>query len=124
MVKQRNDGYRNRTQLLFAKKGATEGFPFDEYALVLKVMDKMFALIDLEGSNSIALKCDPEYALELREKYDGIEGASHFNKKYWNRVYLNMDVDDKLIKHLIDHSVEEVLKKFTRKMRAEYEAMD
>jgi predicted DNA-binding protein (MmcQ/YjbR family) len=35
-----------------------------------------------------------------------------------------MDVDDKLIKHLIDHSVEEVLKKFTRKMRAEYEAMD
>lgn len=106
------------------KKGATEGFPFDEYALVLKIMDKMFALIDLEGSNSIALKCDPEYALELREKYDGIEGARHFNKKYWNRVYLNMDVDDKLIKQLIDHSVEEVLKKFTRKMRAEYEAMD
>jgi predicted DNA-binding protein (MmcQ/YjbR family) len=86
-------------------------------------MDKMFALIDLEGSNSIALKCDPEYALELREKYDGIEGASHFNKKYWNRVYLNMDVDDKLIKHLLTIR-EEVLKKFTRKMRAEYEAMD
>ena len=98
-----------------SKKAVTECFPFDEYSLVMKVMNKMFALIDL--------KCDPEYALELREHYVAIEGAYHFNKKYWNQVFLDGDVDDKLLKQLIDHSVEEVLKKFTKKMRTEYEAL-
>ena len=44
------------------KKAVTECFPFDEYSLVMKVMDKMFALIDLEGANTISLKCDPDYA--------------------------------------------------------------
>ena len=52
-----------------SKKGATESFPFDDVSLVIKVMNKMFALIDLEGANSIALKCDPEKAIELREHY-------------------------------------------------------
>lgn len=106
-----------------SKKAAMECLPFDEYALVMKVMDKMFALIDLKSANKLCLKCDPERALELRERYSAIEGARHFNKKYWNQVFLDGDVDDKLIKQLIDHSVEEVLKKFTKKMRAEYEAL-
>ena len=47
-----------------AKKAVTECLPFDEYSLVMKVMDKMFVLIDLEGSNKICMKCDPEYAIE------------------------------------------------------------
>ena len=94
-----------------SKKGVTESFPFDNVSLVMKVMDKMFALIDLEG------------AIELREHYAGIEGAYHFNKKYWNGVYFDRDVDDKLIKELVDHSYEEVIKKFTKKLRAEYDAL-
>ena len=42
-----------------SKKAVTECFPFDEYSLVMKVMDKMFALIDLESANKICLKCGP-----------------------------------------------------------------
>lgn len=106
-----------------SKKGTTESFPFDDTSLVMKVMNKMFALIDLEEANSITLKCDPERAIELRERYSGIEGAYHFNKKYWNGVYFDADVDDKLIKELVDHSYEEVIKKFTKKLRAEYDAL-
>ena len=113
-----------------SKKGATESFPFDDVSLVIKVMNKMFALIDLEGANSIALKCDPEKAIELREhyagiedRYNGIEGAWHFNKKYWNSVRFDSDADDKLIKELIDHSYDEVIKKFTKKLRTEYDAL-
>ncbi len=106
-----------------SKKGVTECLPFDDYSLVLKVMDKMFALIDLEGANKIALKCDPAYALELRERYSAVEGAYHFNKKYWNQVLFDRDADDKLILHLIDHSYEEVLKKFTQKLRIEYDSL-
>lgn len=106
-----------------SKKATTESLPFDEYSLVMKVMDKMFALIDLNKANSITLKCDPAYAIELREHYPAIEGAYHFNKKYWNQIQFDGSVDDQLIKRLIDHSMEEVLKKFTKKLRAEYEAM-
>ena len=103
-----------------SKKGATESFPFDDVSLVIKVMNKMFALIDLEGANSIALKCDPEKAIELREHYAGIEGAYHFNKKYWNQIHLMSDVPESLILELIDHSYEEVIKKFTRKQKEAY----
>lgn len=106
-----------------SKKGATECLPFDDTSLVIKVMGKMFALIDLEGANTIMMKCDSEYALELRERYNAIDGAFHFNKKYWNQILFDGDVDDKLIEHLIDHSYEEVLKKFTKKLRAEYDAL-
>lgn len=106
-----------------SKKGATECLPFDDTSLVIKVMGKMFALIDLDGANTIMMKCDPEYALELRERYNAIDGAFHFNKKYWNQILFDGDADDKLIEHLIDHSYEEVLKKFTKKLRAEYDAL-
>lgn len=105
------------------KKGVTECFPFDETSLVMKVMGKMFALVDLEGANTIALKCNPEYAIELRERYAAIEGAYHFNKKYWNSVRFDSDADDRLIEQLIDHSYEEVMKKITKKLRAEYDAL-
>lgn len=106
-----------------SKKQVSEGFPFDRTSLVLKVMDKMFALIDLEKCEHISLKCDPEYAVELRERYSSIDGAYHFNKKYWNQVRLDGDANDELIRRLIDHSYEEVLKKFTRKLRAEYDSL-
>jgi len=105
------------------KKGVTEDFPFDETTLVIRVMNKMFVLMDLETPDKITMKCDPEYAIELRERYSGIEGAYHFNKKYWNQVMFDGSVDDALIKQLIDHSYEEVIKKFTRKLRAEYDAL-
>ena len=94
-----------------SKKAATEDTPFGEDFLVIRVMGKMFLCINLNTPDRITMKCDPEYALELRDK------------KYWNQVLLDSDADDKLIKHLIDHSYEEVIKKFTKKMRNEYEAL-
>ena len=105
------------------KKAADEAFPFDDRFLVFRVMGKMFAVIDLERTERLTLKCDPDYALELRDHHPGIEGAWHFNKRHWNQVSLRGDIDDALIRHLIDHSYEEVLKKFTRKMKSEYETL-
>lgn len=71
-----------------AKKAVTECLPFDEYSLVMKVMDKMFVLIDLEGSNKISMKCDPDYAIELREHYSAIEGAYHSIRSIGTRFSL------------------------------------
>lgn len=106
-----------------SKKGTTESFPFDEDSLVIKVMGKMFILMSLETADKIALKCNPEYAVELRETFNAVEPAYHFNKTYWNQVFFNRDADDKLILHLIDHSYDEVVKKFSKKLRTEYESL-
>lgn len=104
-------------------KGAIECLPFDEYTLVFKVMDKMFACISLEphdGEFSVALKCDPEKAEELRKEYEGIQPAYHFNKKHWNSVYLVSDASDEMIKGLIAHSVDVVIAKLSKKLQEEY----
>ncbi|MCL2683501.1 MAG: MmcQ/YjbR family DNA-binding protein [Bacteroidales bacterium] len=102
-----------------SKKSATEDFPFDDVSLVIKVGGKMFALIPLDAvEKRIALKCDPDYALELRETYDFVRPAYHFNKKHWNDVFLN-EASDKDVKAWIDHSYDIVLKGLTRKAREE-----
>lgn len=69
-----------------SKKDVTESFPFDETTLVFKVRGKMFALTDLEGELSINLKCDPDLAIELREKYPAVQPGYHMNKKHWNTI--------------------------------------
>ena len=103
---------------------ATEDMPFKNESLMFRVYDKWFAVIPLNDAElKVSLKCNPEEAIELRERYESVEAAWHFNKKYWNGVYFDRDVDDKLIKELVDHSYEEVIKKFTKKLRAEYDAL-
>lgn len=104
-------------------RGASESFPFDDTVLVFKIMGKMFAYIGLEprdGCFRVEMKCDPERTLELRERYDGI-GPGHFSSSLlWNAVRLDGDVPDNLIKELIAHSVDEVVKKLPRAKRKEY----
>ena len=94
-----------------------EKFPFDEYTLVFYVGSKLFALTDLQTPNSVNLKCDPEQAIELRERYMGIVPGYHMNKKHWNTVVFNADVSDKLILELLHNSYQLVWIKLPRKER-------
>ena len=76
------------------KNGAIKEYPFDETTAVFKVGNKMFALIDeISNPPRINLKCDPYYALELRAMYKSVSGGYHMNKKHWNTVTCNDDVD-------------------------------
>jgi predicted DNA-binding protein (MmcQ/YjbR family) len=104
-------------------KGAEECFPFDETTLVFKVMGKMFAYMGLEKHNEyfmINLKCDPEKAIELREKYSCVIPGYHSNKKYWNSIYLEQEMPDDELKQWINHSVDEVIKNLSKKLQEEY----
>jgi predicted DNA-binding protein (MmcQ/YjbR family) len=87
-----------------SKKKASESFPFGEDTLVFKVNGKIFALVNLDGELSINLKCDPAFALELRERYASVTPGYHMNKKHWNTVSLDGSVPDKEIFSWIDHS--------------------
>lgn len=100
-----------------AKNAVTESMPFGPDVLVFKVANKMFALCNVEPYESVNLKCDPEWAVQLREEYEAVEPGYHMNKKHWNTVRVDMDVDDKFLAELIDHSYELIVKSLPKKIR-------
>ena len=109
-------------EFCISKKGVTEAFPFDQDTLVFKVSGKMFALTSLKdweaGEQFINLKCDPDYAQELRSEYDSIVPGWHMSKKHWNSVKLLMgELPQELIYQLINHSYDLVVKSLTKKQR-------
>ena len=101
-----------------SKPSAVEDFPFDEDVLVFKVGGKMFALTSLERLPfQFNLKCDPEWAVELRASYDGVIPGWHMNKRHWNTVLMDGSISTDLAKKLIDHSYDLVVAKLPKKIR-------
>lgn len=83
-----------------------------------RVCSKWFMLIWLNAPEPrVAVKCDPNLAIELRERYSGVEPAYHMNKRMWNDLYLNRDLGDEDIKRYIRHSYDEVVKKLPRRYK-------
>jgi predicted DNA-binding protein (MmcQ/YjbR family) len=98
-----------------SKKGTSEDTPFGPDTLVFRVLGKIFILTSLDQPEFRAnMKCEPNYAIELREKHDFIIPGYHMNKAHWNTV--NIEKAGKVLaKSLIDHSYEQVLKGFSKK---------
>lgn len=109
-------------------KCADESFPFfDDRILVFKVMGKMFAYVNIEPKDAlfrVSMKCDPDKSVELREQYEGIVNGQHTKALTWNSIYLESDVPDDLIKELILHSVDEVIRKLPKKLQAAYASIE
>lgn len=101
------------------KKGANEGFPFDQDTLVFKVGGKMFLLISLEKKPVFFnVKADPEYSEELRERYEQIKPAYHMNKKHWNSIWVD-GMKKQFLEEMIDHSYDLVFKSLSKKLQNE-----
>jgi predicted DNA-binding protein (MmcQ/YjbR family) len=97
------------------KPHVTEGTPFGEDVLVFKVGGKMFALTGLDSVPvTVNLKCDPDLALELRDRYEQVQPGYHMNKKHWNTVEIEAGIPDAELQQMIDHSYELVLKGLPR----------
>lgn len=89
-----------------------EGYPFGPEILVYKVNKKVFLLTNLDKIPlQFNLKCDPERAIVLREQYSGITAGYHMNKKHWNTIVPGPGISNQLIKELIAHSYDLVIKK-------------
>ncbi len=101
------------------KKGVTESFPFDETTLVFKVRGKMFTLTDTVADFSINLKCDPEKAIELREKYPAVKPGYYMNKKHWNTIKIDGSISDEVIYQWVDDSYKLVVDKLTKAQKEE-----
>jgi predicted DNA-binding protein (MmcQ/YjbR family) len=93
-----------------SKSGATESAPFGEDTIVFKVGGKIFALASLDDVPARAnLKCDPDLALELRDRYEQVRPGYHMNKKHWNTVEVEGGIPEVELRKMIDHSYELVV---------------
>jgi len=97
------------------KSDVTEGMPFGETVLVFKVAGKMFALVSLDEVPAIAnLKCDPDLALDLRDRYEQVRPGYHMNKKHWNTVEIEGGIPEAELCKMIDHSYDLVVQSLPR----------
>lgn len=100
-----------REYCLMKKGKITEGFPFGEGVLVFKVEGKMFLLMNLDDHPlTMNVKCDPELAVDLRERYEAVRPGYHMNKRHWNTVVLDGSIPPQELKTMIDHSYEQIVR--------------
>ncbi len=88
-----------------------ESTPFDETTLVYKVGGRMYACADMVDFATIAVKCDPDEALLLRERYPEVGAAYHFNKRHWNGIRTDGDLPDAFLREQIRNSYMTVLRR-------------
>lgn len=109
--------------MVMALPGAYRDYPFGEHIAVYKVTllkskiqnpkstDKMFALIDEKSIPvRLSLKCDPQLAELLRDKYETVLPGYHLNKKHWNTIICSGQVPDDELCDLVRHSYELVVR--------------
>ena len=77
--------------------------PFGDDAVVYKVGGRMFACYILVHTQRIAVKCNPDRAIALRDKYlSAVTPAFHLNKRHWNDLYfeqLPREVVEREVRH-------------------------
>jgi predicted DNA-binding protein (MmcQ/YjbR family) len=92
------------------KPNVTESTPFGPDTIVFKVGGKIFALASLDDvPTHVNLKCDPERALDLRDRYEEVQPGYHMNKKHWNTIELGGRIPAAELRRLIDHSYDLVV---------------
>jgi predicted DNA-binding protein (MmcQ/YjbR family) len=80
----------------------------------------MFALTDINTFESINLKCDPDLAVEFRERYPAVLPGYHMNKKHWNTVLMDGSINNQLIRDWISQSYDLVAASLPKATREKY----
>ena len=85
--------------------GVIETFPFGDDVIVFKINNKLFLLLPLNSDGlKFNVKCDPDYAIELRERYPCIQPGYHMNKKHWNTIFVDGSLTNQQLKDFINDS--------------------
>ena len=64
------------------------------------------------------LKCDPDYVIELREKYESVIPGYHMSKVHWNTVFMDSgEISDRELLEMIDTSYDLIVKSLKKKDR-------
>lgn len=85
--------------------GASDSLPFGPDVLVIKADGKIFLLVPLDVMPlQFNVKCDPEHAIELRERYECVVPGFHMNKRHWNTIIVDGTLPDGLLRGWIRDS--------------------
>ncbi|MDO4790311.1 MAG: MmcQ/YjbR family DNA-binding protein [Porphyromonas sp.] len=97
----------------------TEDLPFDPEVIVFRILDKIFMLLPLDSEDGTCfnVKCDPEIAENLRMHYNAVIPGYHMNKRHWNTIYVNKDMNDAQVLEQIRASYELVFSKIPKRLR-------
>ncbi len=102
--------HKELEEYLLSLPGAWLDYPFGEGTAVYKVghkdvpgeQEKMFAIIAEDSKPlRVSLKCDPQLAIVLRDKYETVVPGYHLNKKHWNTIICTGQLGDEDIKDLV-----------------------
>lgn len=78
----------------------------------------MFCLMTLDGQwDFYNIKVDPDYGVELCDRYSGIRPGYHMNKRHWISVDFNGDVSDRFQERLIYHSYCQTASKLPKRVQ-------
>jgi predicted DNA-binding protein (MmcQ/YjbR family) len=93
-----------------SKPGVVAGHPFGPGVLVMKVSGKIFAIIAEDATPlEVSLKCEPEIALVLRDRFEAVRPGYHLNKRHWNTVTADGSVGRDQIREWVDDSYDLVV---------------
>ncbi len=93
---------------------------FGEDILLFRVEGRIFVCLSITAPAAVALKADPVRAIELRERYEAIEPAWHWNKKYWIQFAVGAPLPTDLVQTIIRQSYGEVVKKLPKSVKIEF----
>ncbi|OQP67223.1 MmcQ-like protein [Niastella vici] len=101
-----------------SKPAVEETLPFGPDTLVYKVGGKVFLICPMESETfRFNVKCDPERAIELRERYACVQPGYHMNKKHWNTIYVDGSVSNTMLKEWINDSYDLIVASLPAKTR-------
>ena len=107
-----------------SKKRSVESFPFDEYTMVIKVENKIFALLSIDKPGFINLKHHSLLIPELLEQYQAIRPGYHMNKNHWITVcYNDGSLSASFIQSLIDISYSLIVQSLPKRIRLRLHAI-
>jgi predicted DNA-binding protein (MmcQ/YjbR family) len=93
--------------------------PFDSKTLVFSVKGKMFCATDVEDYELINLKCNPEEAILLRERYEDVIPGYYMNKKHWNSIKTDGKITNTLMEEWVKQSYDLVVSALPKKLQKE-----
>ena len=71
----------------------TEDMPFGPDVLALRIGGKIFCLLELSGHwQFYNLKVDPDFSLDLQDRYSSIRPGFHMNKRHWISIDFNSSI--------------------------------
>lgn len=107
--------------------GVTEDQPFGDDIVTYRVEGKIFLCLWLgggtydmkDGAQRFACKLAPERNVELRDKYEAVQPAYHWNKKHWSDVYFRL-LEPELVTAWIKESYNLIISKLPKVLREKY----